>query len=349
MCTPKYEYRNRELRNTCLLSNSCCDYGDGADMETLQEQIANLRGRSVMHLRVRQERMERYPVHRYGGAGVQSRIPPPLNFTVLRECVFLVTLDIHCLSTEVTGLEELVCLKHLHISWHGEHTYKSLVNLSCLGMAASLVSLSLDNCERLVDIHALTECTSLQLLHLQAPYLVNIMPISRCICLTQVELARCLVDDISPLSVCSNIHTISLSMMENLCDISSLQELPSLTSVSVYECTAVQRHGWMLPEFLSMSTYRCRSWCPSERGVFKYLQCEDCVESYISGHHVFVDDDMCVYSEEEVESDNGLNEDGMCDVLVHDDCTWRQELNNGVRVTNPDFEYLSDCGVTDDD
>jgi hypothetical protein len=50
MCTPKYEYRNRELRNTCVLSNSCCDYGDGTDIEALQEQIANLRGHSVMHL-----------------------------------------------------------------------------------------------------------------------------------------------------------------------------------------------------------------------------------------------------------------------------------------------------------
>jgi hypothetical protein len=93
--------------------------------------------------------------------------------------------------------------------------------------------------------------------------------------------------------------------------------------------------------FLSMSTYRCQSWCPSERGVFKYLQCEDCVESYISGHHVFVDDDMCVYSEEEVESHNGLNEDGMCDMLVHDDGIWRQQLKACCLVTRTDDKFPS--------
>jgi hypothetical protein len=54
------------------------------------------------------------------------------------------------------------------------------------------------------------------------------------------------------------------------------------------------------------------------------------VESYVSGHHIFVDDDMCEELEEEALSNN-VGDDGMCDISV------------------VDFDFLSDCGVCDDD
>jgi Leucine-rich repeat (LRR) protein len=266
------------------IEHSCacdCDYKDSLSTVEISSIVGALAGSPLIHFRLRQQALERFPsIYRYYPKRVQTS---PIDLSLLSMCQNLTTLDLHGISSRLRGLESLVTLQHLFISWDVKNTSKSVKNLLFLSNFTELQTLTLLRCQQLKSLSGIEYCTSLVKVHLQAPRLSVITELGRCPTLENIILAGCRVKDLSPLATCYELRTVQLACLKRVVYLGDLRDLPNLHSFVLYECMqAMEAEGWSIPEFRGMD-FKSSGWSPSEQGWFTELQCADCVHAQRTG------------------------------------------------------------------
>jgi hypothetical protein len=271
-----------------LLAESDCDYVDSVDCIALQGRVNGVAGYGVQNLRLRQEEAVRFP--NAGGYIPSLNDTPSLCFGPLMTCSTLRTLELTCLSCWVDGLEHVTQLVQLHVNWGVKHIDKSFQDLSFLSGYHNLETLSITGCGSLTNIDALGGSMSLRKCHLGAPNLRSIGPLRTCDALEELIIEGCPIVDVSPLQTCTSLERVLLVSLRQLVDIQPLRMCPVLMSITLYGCyEVIGDDSWHALEFRP-NDFRFSGWCPSHMGMFREVQCPECVASYLTGEHVFVED-----------------------------------------------------------